>query len=51
MSRVTEYTAGRRRRPAVGILLNDGRVVSHPLQPTSFAGDLKRFLTRLARKA
>ena len=50
MRRVTGYTAARRRRPAVGILLNDGRVVSHPLRPASFAGDLKRFLTRLANK-
>jgi hypothetical protein len=51
MRRVTEYTARLRRGPAVGILLNDGRVVSRPLRPASVAADLKRVLTRRADKA
>jgi hypothetical protein len=48
MKRATEYAGRLRRARAVGILLNDGRVVSYPLRPTSLAGDLKRLLTRLA---
>jgi hypothetical protein len=42
MKRVTEYAGRLRRARAVGILLNDGRVVSYPLRPTSLAGDLNR---------
>ena len=50
MRLATKYLARRRRGTAVGILLNDGRVVPHPLRPTSPLGDLQRFLRGLAGK-
>lgn len=50
MRLASKYLTRRRRRPAVGILLNDGRVVPYPLRPTSPLGDLQRFLRGLAGK-
>jgi hypothetical protein len=45
MNRAIQYAKRLRRAPAVGVLLNDGRVVSVP-RP-----DLKRLLPKLADKA
>jgi hypothetical protein len=42
MNRVTRYARRLRRAPAVGILLNDGRVVPVP------RAELKRLLPKLA---
>jgi hypothetical protein len=45
MNRVTKYAKRLRPAPAVGVLLNDGRVVSVP------RADLKRRLPKLAGRA
>jgi hypothetical protein len=45
MNRVAKYAERLWPTPAVGILLNDGRVISVP------RGDLKRLLPKLASRA
>jgi hypothetical protein len=45
MNRATKYAKRLRPAPAVGVLLNNGRVVSVP------RGDLRRLLPKLAGRA
>ena len=45
MNRATKYAKRLRPAPAVGVLLNDGRVISVP------QADLKRLLPKLADRA
>jgi hypothetical protein len=51
MHRALKNLIRRRRAPAVGILLTDGRVVPHRLRPTSPLGDLERLLKGLAGRS